>query len=61
MKVDPRYNRLDEPYLVQSISPFLRKGKAGDWRNYFSKEQNDYCDGLVEKHFKPVGLDVEFE
>jgi hypothetical protein len=62
MKQDPRYNREDETILFDtSISAFLRKGKIGDWKNFFTEEQSAYCDKMVEKYFKPAGLEIEFE
>ncbi|KAK2138403.1 hypothetical protein LSH36_3123g00016 [Paralvinella palmiformis] len=43
------------------ISSFMRKGKIGDWKNYFSQEQS----GAVEKSYKdtiePFGIGLEFE
>ena len=40
---------------------FLRKGEVGDWRNYFSEEQNKRFDALYEHKMVGSGLELEFE
>lgn len=40
---------------------FLRKGKVGDWKNYFDDEMSKMVDDYVEKHFKGTGLVFEYE
>ena len=40
---------------------FMRKGKAGDWKNYFTAEMNQRMDEAIEKHFKPIGLEFTYE
>ncbi|KAK3730622.1 hypothetical protein QZH41_008015 [Actinostola sp. cb2023] len=40
---------------------FVRKGEVGDWRNYFTKEQNRRFDVLYEKKMAGSGLELEFE
>ena len=39
---------------------FMRKGKVGDWRNYFSAEQISTFDALYAEKMKNSGLDFEF-
>eukprot|EP00112_Aurelia_sp_Birch-Aquarium-sp1_P022523 Seg6375.1 transcript_id=Seg6375.1/GoldUCD/mRNA.D3Y31 product="Sulfotransferase 1C4" protein_id=Seg6375.1/GoldUCD/D3Y31 len=39
---------------------FFRKGKAGDWTNYFTEEMNKRMDEAIEKHFKPIGLEFTY-
>ncbi|GAB6024007.1 hypothetical protein CHUAL_008733 [Chamberlinius hualienensis] len=39
---------------------FLRKGKTGDWRNYFNDETNKKVDDYVEKHFKGSGIVFDY-
>ncbi|KAK2159292.1 hypothetical protein LSH36_155g06023 [Paralvinella palmiformis] len=43
------------------ISPFLRKGKVGDWKNYFSKEQSDAVDKSYKDIIEPFGVTLSFE
>ena len=44
----------------EGLSPFFRKGKSGDWHNYFSEEQSEYVDFYVEAHARPVGLNYTY-
>ena len=45
----------------ESKSKFYRKGKVGDWKNYFSDEQSRFVDNQYEMTLKPLGLELEFE
>ena len=47
--------------LDSSISPYMRKGIAGDWKNYFREDENAYIDDLCERLAKPKGLFFKFE
>lgn len=47
--------------LNQDISQFMRKGKAGDWINYFTPEQSQYLDDLYKQKIVGSGLDFKFE
>ena len=40
---------------------FIRKGEVGDWKNYFTEEINKRMDEAVNKHFKPIGLEFQYE
>ena len=39
-----------------SISKFIRKGKVGDWKNYFSEEQLDYMKEQFSKSTVPYWI-----
>ena len=39
----------------------MRKGEAGDWKNYFTNEMKKRMDEAIEKHLKPIGLEFEYE
>ena len=45
----------------QSISKFYRKGKVGDWVNYFNEEQSQMFDEKSRQYFDPIGLAFEYE
>ena len=40
---------------------FMRKGEVGDWKNYFTEEMNKRMDEAVEEHFKPIGLEFQYQ
>ena len=44
-----------------SDGSFMRKGEVGDWKNYFTDEMNKRMDEAIEKHFKPIGLEFQYE
>ena len=39
----------------------LRKGKIGDWKNYFSQEQNERFENEVMNKLIGTGLEFDFE
>ena len=39
---------------------FFRKGQAGDWRNYFTEDQNRRFDEEYAKRMSGSGLNFEF-
>jgi hypothetical protein len=52
----------DEKYpRVQGASKFLRRGEVGDWRNYFTEEQNRRFDELYDKKMAGKGLELEYD
>ena len=40
---------------------FFRKGKVGDWQNYFNEHQNAYIQAEAKKYFEPLGLHFKYE
>ena len=54
---DERLKTIVDP----KISPFLRKGQIGDWKNHFNEENNDYIDDLIRKHVDGTGLVFKYE
>ena len=56
------YSNKEFSHVFKSdISPYMRKGTTGDWKHYFSDEDNRYIDELCEKRCTPVGLEFKFE
>ena len=61
MKKNPLTNFSTSSAANIKVVPFMRKGKAGDWKNYFSKEQNEYVDNLMKERIEGTGIEVSFE
>ena len=63
MKNNPAVNREEgkKRKIYTDDGNFMRKGEAGDWKNYFTDEMNKRMDEAVEKHFKPIGLEFQYE
>ncbi|XP_042263832.1 cytosolic sulfotransferase 3-like [Thunnus albacares] len=58
MKKNKMVNGSNDEVFDFKISPFMRKGKVGDWRNHFTVEQNEQFDEDYEKKMK--NTDLEF-
>ena len=56
MSKDPKYNMANIPDFDTTKSQFMRKGKIGDWKSYFSEEQNAFVDAKCKELFEPEGL-----
>lgn len=60
MKANPSTNREDSHVIRKDRGSFMRKGKVGDWVNYFTAEQSDYIDTLVKEKLTPAGVHFQF-
>ncbi|CAG5134654.1 unnamed protein product [Candidula unifasciata] len=59
MKDNPMTNHLDVYSIDSSVSPLLRKGLVGDWKNQFTVKQNEDFDKL---YFDKLGqLNIPFK
>ncbi|XP_050663980.1 sulfotransferase 1C4-like [Leptidea sinapis] len=44
---------------VNNENPFIRKGKAGGWREYFDDEMTKEADRWISEHFADIGLGID--
>ncbi|XP_029953227.1 sulfotransferase 1C2 [Salarias fasciatus] len=58
MKENPmaNYSCIPKPVFDHSISPFMRKGVVGDWKNHFSDEQSKMFDEDYERQMKGTNI-----
>ena len=63
MKANPVANMgwIESFYVAtEGSTPFMRKGKVGDWRNYFTDKQSARMDEEIKKRFDGTGLEFEY-
>ena len=61
MRANPCTNFHDAPHIDHTISPFMRKGTVGDWKNYFTVAQNESFDKLLKDQLQDTTLTFDYE
>ncbi|XP_037539761.1 cytosolic sulfotransferase 3-like [Nematolebias whitei] len=61
MKNNQMANYSNVPFMDFNISPFMRKGKVGDWKNHFTVAQNEEFDDDYKKKMKDPTLQFRNE
>uniref|UniRef100_A0A4X2JWD1 Sulfotransferase n=1 Tax=Vombatus ursinus TaxID=29139 RepID=A0A4X2JWD1_VOMUR len=61
MKNNPMSNYTLSSLMNQSVSPFMRKGVIGDWKNYFTVAQNERCNEDYREKMDDTTLSFSME
>ena len=61
MKDSKSVNKCKHPGFNHEVSPFMRKGKVGNWKSQLTVEQNEYVDALYQEKIVGSGMEFDFE
>ncbi len=61
LKANPMTNMKNVGMFHQDVSPYFRKGITGDWKNYFTPQQNEFMEQMYKEKCLKVGMTFEYE
>ena len=61
MGKNPKTNYTNHAYMNHNTSKFIRSGKVGQWKQYFTVAQNEWFDENYMKRMTESGIDLQFE
>ncbi|XP_071165048.1 sulfotransferase 1C4-like [Mytilus edulis] len=61
MRNNPMTNHLDVYSIDSKISPLLRKGTVGDWKNNFTVQQNEDFDKFYQSRMDEFNIPFQYE
>ena len=61
MRENPILDVKHSEILDNTKGRFVRKGKVGDWKNHFTKEQSNMFDEMYDKLVPETGFHINFE
>ena len=61
MRKNPNTNYDNTKIIKADISKFIRSGRVGEWKEYFTVAQNQWFDDKFMKRIEDNGFDLQFE
>ncbi|XP_073492106.1 sulfotransferase 1 family member D1-like isoform X1 [Aquarana catesbeiana] len=55
------YSTIPSSVMDHNISPFMRKGVCGDWKNHLTVAQNEILDAYLEREMSDTDLTFRFQ
>ena len=61
MKNNPMAQMSNNKQLDASISPYVRKGKVGDWKSHMTVDESELVDRLCRERLDPIGICYKYQ